>query len=122
MALAELVRTDGDSMHEGVGRALATDEDADGVLAVEGDHAARAPQVLLADLLFESGDGQRGSGRIVREAAAVPGVDEQRDVVGAAEAIGAQSVGPSFFSSARSAAIAVIVPTSLRPECGVAAD
>ena len=90
MPLAKMVGVDGDTADERVRRALATDRNPDRLLAVEGDHATRAPEVQLADLLLEAGDGERRYAREVREAAAVPRVDEQGDVVGATEAVRAQ--------------------------------
>ena len=90
MALAELVGVDRDAVDEGVRRPLAADQDRDGLLGVEGHHAARAPQVQLANLSLEFGDGQRRLAREVRETAAIPRLDEKGDVVGPAEAICAQ--------------------------------
>ena len=100
--LAEMIGVHGDAEHERLRRALAADQDADRLLGVEGDHAARAPEVQLANLLLESGDGERRRPGKVRKAAAIPGVDEQRDVVGAAEAVGAQAADYRSSSSRES--------------------
>ena len=87
MTLPPMIGMDGDLVDEGPGRPLGADQDADRVGAREGDHAAAAPDLQVADRPLERG---RRHGRLVgkvRRPAAIQRVDEQPDVVRAAEAI-----------------------------------
>jgi hypothetical protein len=54
MPLAELRGVDGDPQDERLRRALAADQDGDRLSGVERDHAARAPEIELADVLLEA--------------------------------------------------------------------
>src|SRR5258705_12992169 len=94
MTLSPMIGMDGDLVDEGTGRPLGADQDADRIGAREGDHAAAAPDLKVADRPLERG---RCHGRLVgkvRSPAAILRVDEKSDVVRAAESICAHP--PSF--------------------------
>ena len=87
MTLSPMIGMDGDRVDEGTGGPLGTDQHADRVGAREGDHAAAAPDLKVADRPLERG---RRHGRLVgkvRSPAAIQRIDEKRDVVRAAEAV-----------------------------------
>jgi hypothetical protein len=87
MTLSPMIRVDGDFMDERAGRPFGAYHDADRVGARERDHAAAAPDLQVAYRTLERG---RGHGRLVgevRRPAAIQRIDEQRDVVGSAEAV-----------------------------------
>ena len=95
MTLSPMIGMDGDLVDEGTGRPLGADQDADRVGAREGDHAAAAPDLKVADRPLERG---RRHGRLVgkvRRPAAIQRVDEKPDVVRAAEAVGTHAVTPN---------------------------
>ena len=99
MALPPMVGMDRDLVDERPGRPLGADQDADRVGAREGDHAAAAPDLKIADRPLER---FRRNGRLVRKVrrpAPIQGVDQQPDVVGAAEAIGAHGVNSQHTNS-----------------------
>jgi hypothetical protein len=87
MTLSPMIRMDGDPVDEGTARPLGADQDADRVGARERDHAAAAPDLKVADPSLEPRRRDRRFVRAVRRPAAVQRVDQQRDVVRAAESI-----------------------------------
>ena len=87
MTLPPMIGMDGDLVDERTGRPLGADQDADRVGAREGDHAAAAPDLKVADRPLERGRRHRRLVGKVRRPAAIQRVDEKRDVVRAAEAI-----------------------------------
>ena len=87
MTLPPMIGMDGDLVDEGTGRPLGADQDADRVGAREGDHAAAAPDLQVADRPLERGRRHRRLVGKVRRPAAIQRVDEKPDVVRAAEAI-----------------------------------
>ena len=106
MTLSAMIRMDGDPVDEGTGRPLGADQDADRVGSRERHHAAAAPDLKVADRSLERRRRHRRLVGIVRRPAAIQRVDEQRDVVRAAEAvcghgvIGVQAAGYRLQSAA----------------------
>src|SRR4051812_4801034 len=90
MALPEMIRMDRDLVNEGAGRPLGADQDADRVGAREGDHAAAAPDLKLADGSLERRRRHRRLAGKVRRPAAVQRIDEEPDVIGTAEPVRTQ--------------------------------
>ena len=87
VTLSPMIGMDGDLVDEGTGRPLGADQDADRIGAREGDHAAAAPDLKVADRPLERCRRHRRLVGKVRRPAAIQCVDEQPDVVRAAEAI-----------------------------------
>ena len=87
MTLSQMIGMNGDLVDERTGRPLGADQDADRVGAREGDHAAAAPDLQVADRPLERRRRHRRLVGKVRRPAAIQRVDEERDVVRAAEAI-----------------------------------
>ena len=87
VALPPMVGMDGDLVDEGAGRPLGADQDADRVGAREGDHAAAAPDLEVADRPLEGGRRHRRLAGEVRSPAAIQRIDEQPDVIRAAEPV-----------------------------------
>ena len=87
MTLSPMIGMDSDLVDESTGRPLGADQDADRVGAREGDHAAAAPDLKVADRPLERGRRHRRIVGKVRRPAAIQRVDEKHDVVGAAEAV-----------------------------------
>ncbi len=83
-----MIGMDGDLVDEGTGGPLGADQDADRIGARERDHAAAAPYLKVADRPLEFRRCHRRLVGKARTPAAIECRDEQRDVVGAAEAIG----------------------------------
>jgi hypothetical protein len=87
MTLPQVIGMDGDSVDEGRRRPLGADEDANRIGTREGDHAAAAPDLQVADRSLER---RRRHGRLVgkvRQPAAIQRIDEQRDIVRATESV-----------------------------------
>src|SRR5687768_15250821 len=83
-----MIGMDGDPVDESAGGPLGADQDADWVGAREGDHAAAAPDLKVADGPLERGRRhQRLVGKVGRPAA-IQRVNEKSDVVRTAEAVG----------------------------------
>ena len=89
MTLSPMIGMDGDLVDEATRRPLCADQDADRVGAREGDHAAAAPDLKVADRPLERGRGHWRLVGKVRRPAAIQRADEKLDVVRAAEAVGA---------------------------------
>src|SRR5688572_13395124 len=87
MTLSQMLRMHGDLVDERCGSALGTNENADRIGACEGNHAAAAPDLEVADRPLEGRRSYRGLVRKVRQPAAIQRVDEQSDVIGPAKAI-----------------------------------
>ena len=87
MTLPPMIGMDGDLVNEGPGRPFGADQDADRVGAREGDHAAAAPDLQVADRPLERGRRHLRLVRKVRTPAAIQRVDEKPDVVGATKTI-----------------------------------
>ena len=87
MTLSPMIGMDGDLVDEGTRRPLGADQDADRVGAREGDHAAAAPDLKVADRPLERGGRHRRLVGKVRRPAAIQRVDEKPDVIGAAKAV-----------------------------------
>ena len=81
MTLSPVIGMDGDLVDERAGRPLGADQDADRVGAREGDHAAAAPDLKVADRPLERGRRHRRLVGKVRRPAAIQRVDEKPDVV-----------------------------------------
>ena len=87
MTLSPMIGMNGDLVNQSTGRAFTADEDANRVGAREGDHAAAAPDLKIADRPLERG---RRHGRLagkVRRPAAIQRVDEKRHIVRAAKTV-----------------------------------
>jgi hypothetical protein len=89
MTLSPMIGMDGDLVDERTGRPLGANQDGDRVGAREGDHAAAAPDLEVADRPLERDRRHRRLVGKVRRPAAIQRADEKLDVVGAAEAVGA---------------------------------
>ena len=87
VTLPPMIGMDGDLVDEGAGRPLGADQDADRIGAREGDHAAAAPDLKVADRPLERGRRHRRLVGKVRRPAAIQRVDEKPDVVRAAETV-----------------------------------
>ena len=87
VALSPMIGMDGDLVDERARRPLGADQDADRVGAREGDHAAAAPDLKVADRPFERGRRHRRLVGEVRRPAAIQRIDQELDVVGATEAV-----------------------------------
>jgi len=79
---------DAQAVDESGSRPLGSEENAHRLAPFERDHAAAAPEVEVADEALETVPVKRRRVRILRSTAALPGLDEETDVVGTAEAIG----------------------------------
>ena len=95
MTLSPMIGMDGDLVDEATGRPLCADQNADRVGAREGDHAAAAPDLKVADRPLERGRGHWRLVGKVRRPAAIQRADEKLDVVRAAEAVGAHGRLPT---------------------------
>ena len=87
MTLSLVIGMNGDPVDERAGGPLGADQDADRVGAREGDHAAAAPDLEVADRPLERDRRHRRLVGKVRRPAAIQRVDEQLDVIRAAEAV-----------------------------------
>src|SRR5687768_4474320 len=94
-----MVRVDGDPADERPRRPLGANQDADWISARKRDHAAAAPHLQVADRALERGRSLDRLVGMIRSPAAVQRIDEQPDVIGAAEAIGAHGSGRSTSNS-----------------------
>ena len=101
MTLSPMIGMDGDPVDECSGRPLGADQDADRVGAREGDHAAAAPDLEVADRTLEHGRRHQRLVGKVRGPAAIQGFHEKPDVVRAAEAVCAHPVTVSSLVTPR---------------------
>ena len=92
MTLPPMIGMDRDSVDEGTGRPLGADQDADRIRAREGDHAAAAPHLEVANRPLERGRRHRRLVWKVRRPAPIQRVDEQGNVVCSAEAVRRQGL------------------------------
>ena len=107
--LAPMIGMHGDPVDERPGRPLGADQDADRIGAGEGDHAAAAPDLQVADRLLERSRRDRRLVSKVRRPAPIQRVDEKRHVVRTTETVGRQPMGPGRISPAEAP------PTSIAP-------
>ena len=84
---AAVVGVDADAVDQRFVLALGCQDHADGLVALDGNHAAARPQVELADVQLELVDRQARRAVDVLRVAAVIRLGQQRDVVGAAEPV-----------------------------------
>src|SRR4051812_2169145 len=87
MPLPLMVGVHGDLVHERTPGSFGADKDADRVRTRERDHAAAAPDLQVADRPLEEGRRHRRFAGEVWRPAAIQPLDQQPDVVGAAEAV-----------------------------------
>jgi hypothetical protein len=87
VTLSAMIGMDGDLVNERTQRPLGADEDTDWIGAREGNHAAAAPHLKIADRSLESRWRHQRLVWKVRSPAAIQRVDEKPDVIGAAKAI-----------------------------------
>ena len=87
MTLPPMIGMDRDLVDKRAVRPFGADQDADRIAAREGDHAAAAPDLKVTDRSLERRRRHRRLVGKVRRPAAIQRVDEQPDVVRAAEAI-----------------------------------
>ena len=87
VTLSSMIGMDGDLVNQSAGRPLGADHDADRGGAREGDHAAAAPDLQVPDRSLERGRSHLRLVGHVRSPAAIQRVNEQADIVGAAEAV-----------------------------------
>src|SRR5687768_15974867 len=82
-----MIGMDGDPVDESAGGALGADQDADWVGAREGDHAAAAPDLKVADGPLERGRRHQRLVSKVGRPRASPRVNKKSDVARTAEAV-----------------------------------
>src|SRR5918999_1012093 len=87
MTLPPMIGMDGDLVDEGTRSPLGADQHADRVGAREGDHAAAAPDLKVADRPLERGGRHGPLVGEVRQPAAIQRVNEEPDVISAAKAV-----------------------------------
>ena len=111
VALPAMVRVHADMEYEvGRGLPLGRDQDSDRIGSGEGDHATAGPKVDLSGQPFHVVDGEPPRYAAGADVAAVEGLDDQGDVVGAAEAVRGQVSSRSGAYSAGGPAGAPTAP------------